>query len=331
MKYGLLKYDNSRFNLLNIGDYVQSIAARQFLPHIDSYIERDLLNQYDGEPIKVIMNGWFTHKPENWPPADAIIPHMVSFHLNKTVAARMMSDEKVVAYFRKHQPIGCRDHDSMRRMQDAGIEAYYSGCLTTTLNYNGKLFDSPPIKDDSILMVDVLFKDDIRFRAQRHKLLLLKDVFTGKLAKYNEVKKYIDSLVPKAYSDQVRHLTCYYDSNTTLEERFAQAEDILRQLAGARLVITSRIHIALPCLALGTPVLFAFGGKLSDPQEFRRLDGIINHMNVLVRPGVDTSADHLRGIHFFHPEDIDWANPPENPQTHLSIRRNLAESCQNFV
>jgi len=61
VKYGLLTYRTE-----NIGDEIQSIAARQFLPRVDIYVERDSLNNVvSDEKIKLIMNGWFTHKPEN--------------------------------------------------------------------------------------------------------------------------------------------------------------------------------------------------------------------------------------------------------------------------
>jgi len=63
VKYGLLTYRTE-----NIGDEIQSIAARQFLPRVDIYVERDSLNNVvSDEKIKLIMNGWFTHKPENCP------------------------------------------------------------------------------------------------------------------------------------------------------------------------------------------------------------------------------------------------------------------------
>jgi len=61
VKYGLLTYRTE-----NIGDEIQSIAARQFLPRVDIYVERDSLNNVvSDEKIKLIMDGCFTHKPEN--------------------------------------------------------------------------------------------------------------------------------------------------------------------------------------------------------------------------------------------------------------------------
>ena len=55
-------------------------AAQKFLPRIDSYIDREALDEYpqDGEPIKLIMNGWFCHNPHKWPPSPPIDPLLIS-------------------------------------------------------------------------------------------------------------------------------------------------------------------------------------------------------------------------------------------------------------
>jgi len=55
MKYGLLKYEeNKRF--FNVGDNIQSLAAKQFLPRVDKYLSREKLADYKGEKVKLIMN-----------------------------------------------------------------------------------------------------------------------------------------------------------------------------------------------------------------------------------------------------------------------------------
>lgn len=79
MKYGLFSYSTS-----NIGDEIQSIAAKQFLPsEAVTYFDRDNIdNTHISEKIKLIMNGWFTHKPQNWPPKNTLIePLLISFHM----------------------------------------------------------------------------------------------------------------------------------------------------------------------------------------------------------------------------------------------------------
>ncbi|MDO7313633.1 polysaccharide pyruvyl transferase family protein, partial [Acinetobacter baumannii] len=94
MKYSIMTYaEGDRW--FNIGDYVQSLAAKQFLPQVDSYVNRECLGQYTGEPSKIILNGWFTHHPETWVPADNLIPLFVSLHINSSAASRMLSDKGV--------------------------------------------------------------------------------------------------------------------------------------------------------------------------------------------------------------------------------------------
>ena len=97
MKYKLLavsKFPN--ISGVNIGDYVQALASSQFLPHIDGFIDRDEdLKDYAGEPCKVIMNGWYMHLPQNWPPSDLIDPLFVAFHLNSGVKEVLLSSQSI--------------------------------------------------------------------------------------------------------------------------------------------------------------------------------------------------------------------------------------------
>ena len=62
----------------------------------------------------------------------------------------------------------------------------------------------------------------------------------------------------------------------THEQRFEIARNILRKYARARLVITSRIHCALPCLALGTPVVLVT--KKYDNLRYGGLSELLNHV-----------------------------------------------------
>ena len=42
----------------NIGDYIQSLAALQFLPRINGFIDRDQLGTCDRK-LRMIMNAWY--------------------------------------------------------------------------------------------------------------------------------------------------------------------------------------------------------------------------------------------------------------------------------
>ncbi len=41
--------------------------------------------------------------------------------------------DKIVRYLQKYQPIGCKDWITVYRLRDQGIEAFFSGCITSTL------------------------------------------------------------------------------------------------------------------------------------------------------------------------------------------------------
>ena len=72
-KTAIITYPNAN----NLGDYIQKIASKQFLNEDIIEIDRDNLNNYSGEKIKLILNGWFMEKPKNWPPSDNIIPFFI--------------------------------------------------------------------------------------------------------------------------------------------------------------------------------------------------------------------------------------------------------------
>jgi len=119
----------------NIGDYMQSLAASKFFDKIDCYIERENVNTfYSDVPVRTIMNAWWMWSA-NWPPSDSIIPLFVSVHVSPE-ASKWMLDDRSIAYLKRHEPIGCRDLNTMKMMQNKGIDSYFSGCLTLTLGTN---------------------------------------------------------------------------------------------------------------------------------------------------------------------------------------------------
>jgi len=109
MKYGLFRYGYAQregywVDEVNIGDYVQSIAARQFLPQVDTLVERDSIANYQGDRIRVIMNGWWHIYKGNAVPPKEIEPLYVSIHITnpKGIPPEMLE------HFKHHEPIGCR-------------------------------------------------------------------------------------------------------------------------------------------------------------------------------------------------------------------------------
>ena len=72
MKNALLAMSTE--NEVNIGDYIQQLAAKQFLGEAETFVEREEIDAYDGEEVRMILNGWFMHHPEHWPPSEKIAP-----------------------------------------------------------------------------------------------------------------------------------------------------------------------------------------------------------------------------------------------------------------
>ncbi|WP_160069587.1 polysaccharide pyruvyl transferase family protein [Sphingobacterium bovisgrunnientis] len=328
MKFGLLNYENGASGKFNVGDHIQSLAAKQFLPKIDDMIYRDRLNEYDGkDEIKVIMNGWYTHKPLNWPPAASIKPLFVSFHLNSAHAPILLSKKENIDYLKKHSPIGCRDFGTVKFLEDKGIDCYYSACLTTTLGLKYKSDD----RNDKIYMVDVLYKDDYKQLYKDFPIRILSHLIKGKIFKMFDREKKIKKIIPSDILNKAEYLThSYWNKDYSESERFEIAEDLLRKFSKAKLVITSRIHCALPCLAMGTPVVFIGGGGLTHPHEMSRLKGTIELLNVVLTDKVELSREISDNLHVLDPQKIDWENI-KNPTFNDEYTKELINKCRNFI
>ena len=316
MKQGLLKYSRSK----NFGDQVQSLAARRYLKAVDEYLDRDYLNEYSSqEEIKLIMNGWFMAEPENWPPSGVIDPLFVSFHITHDYDANQkLLTEKSLEYFRKHEPIGCRDYYTLDLLKSHGVNSYYSGCLTLTLERD--VYSSSEKRNDKIYIVDVLYKmkgSPLKFLKNWKRRWLLKQI------------------IPGAILDQAEYITQVVPKGTSEEEKFKIAEAALAKYADAKLVITSRIHCALPCTAFGTKVLF-IDGALDAKTDTTRLKGIADFFNVYKVADVIKSyrgflTEFFSKQIFKNPLGIDWDNLPENPKKHMQVAEKLVESCENFI
>ena len=139
MKYKVLSVGNcTLYDYINIGDYIQALAATQFLPHIDGFVDRDTDLDKVTEKTVLILNGWFMYLPNNWPPSKNVYPLFVAFHINSNVKDALTRPDSIT-YLKDNEPIGCRDKNTVDLLRKKGVEAYFSGCLTLTL---GKKFKS---------------------------------------------------------------------------------------------------------------------------------------------------------------------------------------------
>lgn len=224
MKFAVLSYPHSG----NFGDEIQSIAAARLLPRVDAAIPREYLRDFSaaGERYLLVMNGWFAGGIQ-FPPADHITPLYISFHIAQG-GAQFYTSPECIAHFRKHEPIGCRDRGTTEILRAAGVDAYCSKCLTLTLARR----QTPPAYDIAVV-------DMVRGSGKKRIARLI----GSRRAVHFSHAHGIDALGDKIKS--------------------AIAAGLLRQYERAELVLTSRLHCALPCLAMGVPVMY-FG-----PSEYR--------------------------------------------------------------
>jgi hypothetical protein len=272
----------------NLGDEIQSIAARQFFPTVDHWIDREHLHEFyppNDEGVSIVLNGWFMHHAENWPPAPNILPLLISFHISTwrgggvgLCAKDVFLEKPFAKYLQAFGPVGARDYGTLRLLRDAGIDSYFSGCLSMTL-------PRPSVQSRP----DLLVLNDVS--AEVH-------AFVGRNTKREIVATAHGNFAPR---DRVR--------------RFEEAERLIQVYATASCVITSRIHCALPCLALGTPVLL-----LHDGHDENRLGAGLEFVAHC------TESEFMSGEVDFYLND-----PKPNPETFRPYRNALIRSVQEFV
>jgi hypothetical protein len=350
MKKALLVCKGKR-SFKNIGDYIQSVAGEQYTGNDAVLVQREETHNYAGEPVKMIMNGWFMHYPENWPPSENILPLLTSVHLNPE-KCKVMLNEKGVNYFNsyvnKYGPIGARDKGTRKILEAKGIPTFFSGCLTLTL---GKTYKHNP-EAENVCFVDAHHQ----VRLRKNLLAVLKYFFTV-LAKrktisaiamrlyrsdsfkdllrtaqfYQAYSKFFkDDVLKKA--EYIKHIVP--ESNFATEDaKLEYARNLLRKYANSRLVVTSRIHAALPCLGIGTPVIFVLGddlhpnGKGLQPDAKGRFDGLIDlfhvmeYMNFKLKPILGFKVAKKIGL------DHTIKNKPD----YLQMAEELDKSCTAFV
>lgn len=313
--YGLLTY--LAWPEYNAGDYIQSLAAARYLPQIDKYVNREKLSEYKGTPLKMILNGWFMHKPANWPPSKDIQALPLSFHLNSQ--AKGMLNRQGIEWFKNHEPIGCRDEYTRELLSAAGIDTYHSGCLTTTFENN-----YGPRTDD-IYFADVLFRVPGWSTSARTPREFLKAIISGDLMKMSTRNRLLSELFSADIIERAKVISHYHPARHSEKERFAVAECLLEKYATARLVVTSRLHCALPCLAFGTPVIFVDYG-FKNEYDTCRLNGVTKLFSTI---HID-SKENI-SANFNMNGKITSSTAVINPDTFKDKALALRETCRNFI
>lgn len=169
--------------------------------------------------------GWFMHQlfrmRYGFPLHDALRPLFVSFHCNK----RDLLTDDALAYLRRYGPVGCRDWTTVYLLLSAGVPAFFSGCLTTTISTTFPVVDERPP--------------------------------SGAPVGYVDVPDAPDGAPTYAHSDRAVRRRSFL---ANCDDAVRRLETYRRELSG---VVTSRLHAYLPLRSLGVPVEFR-PGNLSD-------------------------------------------------------------------
>lgn len=288
MKYGLITYKDTE----NIGDDLQSYVAIRFLPKIDYYIEREELDLFvpkEKQQVLTIMNGWYIHSKINFPISPYIYPIYISTHFsayNSGGIKKEYLNEYSKIELMKYGPIGCRDRGTVKLLDELNIDNYFSGCLTLTIQADKKVK-----KKDFICIVDIDEKAEKYLRKNMEENVeIIKKTHT------------LDRDVNKKLS---------------WNQRFDNVKKLLDTYQSAKLVITSRLHCALPCLALGTPVLLLYDeNKMYTKDRLADYAEIVNHMSTeeFLEKGITVIK---KGI--------------KNPDDYLKIRNNIEKKLDNLL
>lgn len=245
----------------------------------------------DNRRIRVVLNGYFTSNPDSWPPSDCLDPLFVSFHVADVfypgypnpgpsyprAAVDVLLQDEIKSYYKSYEPIGCRDFVTRDRFVNLGVKAYFSACLTLTLKR--WIFE----RRDHICLVDPCC----------------------------ELGEILSSM-PKSLAEKAIIISHDFDAkNLDVDARFALARKLLECYQTASLVITSRIHCALPCLAFGTPLIF-----VPPTLDKSRLPGLIQLLNCVSAKEISSLA---------------WDRVQPNSTVWTCYARKLRKRCVEFV
>ena len=338
MKYKLLSV-NTIDHRTNIGDYVQALAASQFLPSFDGFVNREELSQYDGEECVVIMNGWFMLCPNNWPPSMNIRPIFLSFHINVAATEKLLNNNSL-KYLKEHEPIGCRDRYTLNLLRQEGIKSWFTGCLTLTL---GKKYTSTEKKENVYFVDPCIPKLTKQDRVKRIVSLLSHPILVYRISKklsnqgrHNSFRNriYKSSQFIRLYSEIftkeclvnaifISHESKQYDVWSN-EERMNEADSLIRMYSCAKFVVTSRLHCALPCLGLQTPVYFTQGVSCNEKSSCR-FDGLTELFNKMI-----VSSNNII-CEFNYTRKLSESNIVENKRAWKPLAKAIAERCNELV
>ena len=294
MKFGVIMHKTTQ----NIGDDIQTYAAKCRLPSVDYFIDRETLDRFetpDKKPAAIVMSAWYMWHKWNWPPSKYVVPLMTGIHFSDHQASEQagspVGTEFIEGcgrdYMNAWGPIGCRDLYTLNKFTEVDINSFFSGCITLTLP------NQPRVEHEREYICAV-------------------DLPANILAKLKEILKDKDIDIV-----QTTHYKDYRNSTASWEEREQAVKELLTIYQNAKCVVTRRLHCALPCLAMGVPVFVTNRHKRPVSGRFDPYYDWISNC----------SYQEFSEGKF----DYDFADPPKNNTAYLEVRNAMINAIDEFV
>ena len=275
----------------NLGDYIQILACLRLLETLDLrpkiYLDRDTelanapaLASCSGRVV-LPLNGWFKRTvgaDPQWPPHDKIIPVFIGFHVRPYQCPALL-EPRSIDYMKAHGPVGCRDPFTMRALAEKGVSTYLSHCLSLSFAKR-----RPDEVGDTVVV------------ASRDREII--------------------DVLPTEYRNNHLYVNHYMVRNA-FPEYLTEAKDVLAfYRTRARLVITTFLHCALPCIAMGIPVI-AFLPRLQ--YDFQKASDAERFSGLMQIASVHRFGDTAH---------VDWSPRPLNVE---GLKETIRLDFQNRV
>lgn len=254
----------------NLGDDLVTLAAMQRLPRVDRVLDADALDSpqpgLEGDDrLVVLAPGLFLRSSAHWPPEKHIVPVCIGVHMSSEDAWGLpISTLDGAGYdaLSACAPIAARDVRTAGRLARLKIPHTLTGCLSLTLEH-------PKVKRSGVVCCDVP----------------------------EEVVNVI-----REFRQDVTALTHSMTSpSPDFDARMADAKALLTRYASAEMVFTRRLHCAMACLAVGTPVLLLYHPEYEDISRFAPMDTMVRRQPV---------EDFIREVRR-HGMPAPWRNPAD--------------------
>jgi len=238
MKYGIIEFN--RGGIINIGDYIQLKINENIYSEMGIDLNQVVkisfyeLSRYSGDDVILPITFPLFGYNDN----SDITCYSKNIHPVFLCVSLLDTNlsEREIEYLKKNEPIGCRDDHTATNLKKQGIKAYLNGCTTLTL----------PKRPHNLHCTKVYCVD------------VFDEVFNS---------------MPHSIKSNCEIRTHIFKSMSH-ENAMKCAENLLNEYReNASLIVTSRMHCAVPCAAMGIPVIFI---NQTYSYRFSWLEGIVD-------------------------------------------------------